>query len=193
MVPARAADTLFPGICSVVRHEERIERENAELEVDVARSTVAAFGQIFELIEGLWAAEAIDRMSYLKGKYDYEAAKLALEQAELIVTRQKALEQQYRLYCEAGGSAAAERARAFERASAAYRKADCDQRAKAIDVARTNLEFNRQFLASVRELREGQVATRQDVIRAELDVEREQKRLADAERRTETCRRELSP
>ena len=41
------------------------------------------------------------------------------------------------------------------------------------------------------DLRAGEVATRQDVILAELDVEQEEKRLADAKRRVEDCRREL--
>ena len=188
----RAGDLRYP-ICDVALNEERSDRKDAELELDVSRSTVAAYRQIYELLEGLWAADAIDRMSYLHGKYDYESAKLTLERAELIVAREKAEEQQYRLICgePAAGESAADRARALERASKEYYKADCDQWAKAIEVARVNLGFNRQFLASVLDLREGQVATRQDVILAELDVEREQKRLADAERRTEACRREL--
>jgi len=186
------ADDLLPP-CVVVLHEERIEREDAERELEVARSAVAAYEQIFALIQGLWEADAIDRMSYLRGKHDYAAAKLALEQAALVVERQKALEEQVRLICEAAaaGKSAADRARALESAGRAYRQADCDSRAKAIEVARVNLEFNRQFLASVHELREGQVATRQDVILAELDVEQEEKRLADATRRSEACRREL--
>ena len=187
-----AGELRFPA-CDVALHEERSEREDAELELDVARSDVAAYGEIYGLIEGLWKADAIQRMSYLRGKYDYDSAKLTLEQAELIVARERAEELQYRLICGAppAPASAAERERALAKAGRDYRDADCDQHAKAVEVAKVNLEFNRQFLASVLDLRAGDVATRQEVILAELDVAREEKRLADAERRTAACRREL--
>jgi hypothetical protein len=186
-----AADLRLPA-CDVAIHEERREREDAELELDVARSNVAAYGEIYGLIEKLWKADAVQRMNWLRGKYDYESAKLALERAELIVARERAEELQYRLLCGAppAPASAAERDRALAKASRDYRDADCDQHAKAIQVAKVNLEFNRQLLASVLDLRKGDVATRQEVILAGLAVEREEKRLADAERRTAVCRRE---
>jgi len=175
--------------------EERIEREDLELDVDLARSAFEAYEQIFVMIDGLWKADAIERMAYLRGKYDYESARLSLEQAELVVARQKALERQVALICgkESGGAEAAQRARAIEAAGQAYLVAQCDALTHAAEAARVNLEFNRIFLQSVLDLREGQVATRQDVILAELDVAREEKRLADARRRAEACRRELGP
>ena len=72
---------------------------------------------------------------------------------------------------------------------------DCDQQAKAIEVAEVNLEFNREWLASIRELREGSTgtATAQDVILAELDVKLEERRLADAKARTNACRKGMAP
>jgi hypothetical protein len=187
-----AAESPFPN-CNVVIREEGREREDAELALDVARSNVAAYGEIYGLIEGLWKADATERMTYLRAKYDNDAAKLALEQSELIVARERAEEAQYRLICgvSPAPASAAERERAVAKASQDYRNADCDQRAKSIEVAKVNLEFRRQFLASVLELRKGDVATRPDVILAELDVAREEKRLADAERRTAACNREL--
>jgi hypothetical protein len=63
--------------------------------------------------------------------------------------------------------------------------------AKAIEVAKTNLTFNRRWLASIRDLRT-QVSTRQDVILAELNVRHEEQRRDDAQRRTEACRAELA-
>ena len=187
-----AGETRFPA-CDVAVQEERREREDAELALDIARSNVAAFGEIYGLIEGLWKVDATERMTYLRAKYDNDSAKLALEQAALIVARERAEELQYRLICGVppAPASAAERDRALAKANRAYRDADCDQRAKAIEVAKVNLEFRRQFLASVLDLRKGDVATRPDVILAELDVEREEKRLAEAERRTAECRGEL--
>lgn len=175
-------------ICSLRIHEEEQALEDARLEVGLADSSLAAFGEIFELIHSLWDAAAIDRMSYLRAKYDYDAARLSKERADLILARQGALIECYRLACTRGEDADPD---AVERAFLRYRRADCDQQAMAIRVASTNREFNREFLASIRDLREGKVATRQDVIRAELDVALEEQRLADAERRTAECREAL--
>jgi len=191
----RGAEKWNADICEVAMHEKRIEREDLELEVDLARSDFEAYEQIYSLIDGLWKADAIERMTWLRAKYDYESAKLHLEQAGLVVKRQKALERQLALIC--GVAPAKEgsepRARAIEQVGEAYLRAHCDALAHAAEAARVSLEFNRQFLASVLDLREGQVATRQDVILAELDVAREEKRLADALRRAEACRKELGP
>ena len=80
---------------------------------------------------------------------------------------------------------------AIDAAHRRYREADCEIRSKDIEVAEVNLTFNREWLASILDLREGDVATRQDVILAELDVEREEKRLAWGKQRAAACRREL--
>jgi len=187
-----AAQVLPPEGCDVAVDEERSELETAELAVSLARSNFAAYERIVELIEGLWQAEAIDRMSYIKARYDRDAARLALEGADLILERQSALLEQLYLICDRDGKEGAERAGAIREAYLRYRKADCGSLGKAAEVAATNLEFNRELLKSVLDLRENNVATKQDVILAELAVEREEKSLADARRRAEACQRELT-
>jgi hypothetical protein len=191
-IPATAQKMPLP-LCDLAVHEEQVELEDVKLEVELARASVAAFGEIFKLIDGLWKADAIDRMSFLRGKYDYDAAKLTLERNDLLLRRQEALLEQYTLVCEgfAKDDDSKERRQAIERAHQRYRRADCDQQAKAIEVARVNLEFRREYLQSVLDLRAGEVATRQQVILAELDVEQEEQRLADAEKRVAACRRLL--
>ncbi len=188
------ASDLPPPFCRTALHEETLQLENARLEVDLARSGFEAYGEIFELIEGLREAEAIQRMIWLEAKYDYDSARLALERADLQLERQAALVEQYRLLCSAPKAGAGETAvpptRDLDSAYRRYRRADCDQQAKAIEVATVDLTFSREFLASIRELRSGEVATRQQVILAELDVALGEKRLADARRRTTACRRE---
>ncbi len=190
--PVTAQDYPAP-VCEVVIHDELTELEDAKLTVDLARSSFAAYERVLEMIEGLWEAKTIPRMDYLKAKYDRDAAQLELEQADLILERQSALLEQFRLICDEAESETEmqERERAIREAYLKYRKADCDSQAKAIEVATTNLEYNREYLKKIRELREENFGTHTQVILAELDVELEEKSLADAKRRTAICRADL--
>jgi len=177
-------------VCLLALEDEKIELEDARLVVELERANFAAYLKIFEMIDRLWEADAIERMVYVKSKYDRDAAELAFEQADLILARQSALIDAYTLACDAGDSLpdSEERTRKIETAHRRYLKANCDAQAKAVEVAEVNLAFDKEWLASVLDLREGAVATRTMVILAELDVEREEKRLADAKRRVEACK-----
>lgn len=192
-LPVTAQDYPAP-LCKVVIHDELTELEDARIDVDLARSSFAAYERIFKMIEGLWEARTIPRMDYVEAKYDRDAAKLELERADLILERQAALLEQYRLFCDEAESEEEMRERygAIRKAYLKYHRADCDSQAKAIEVAATNLEFNREYLKKILELREEDFATHTQVILAELDVELEEKSLADAKRRTAVCRSELA-
>jgi hypothetical protein len=188
-VPSTAEELPSP-LCRLVLEEEETELLDAELEVELLRSSVKAYDEVFALVEGLWEAEAVERMLYLGARHDRDAARLSLESAELLLARQRALIDQVRLLCEA--PARDESAEALEGAlDAAFRRylrADCSARAKAVEAARVSLEFQRQWLESTLELRAGEVATKTQVILARLDVERDAQRLRDARRRLEECR-----
>jgi hypothetical protein len=191
-MPVTAQD-LPASVCEVVIHDELAELEDARINIDLAKSTFAAYEKILQMLESLWAAGTVPRMDYLKAKYDRDAAKLALEASDLILERQAALVEQYRLICNGAGSGSGtkERASAIRKAYVRYRRADCSSLAKAIEVAATKLEYNREFLKKTLELRREKFATNTQVILAELDVEHEEKSLADAKHRTATCRSEL--
>jgi hypothetical protein len=73
-----------------------------------------------------------------------------------------------------------------------YRRADCDSLAKGIDIASTNLEYRREYLKNILNLYKEKFATNTDVVLAELEVELEEKSLADARRRTSICRDEMA-
>jgi len=173
-------------LCRPQLDESVILLNHATLKVDLARSDLAAFQRIYELIKGLWDADAIPRMVYLEAKYDFDSARLKLEGADRLLERQAALVEQYRLICDGASQRSVDAA--YER----YRRADCEAQARSVAAAEIDLDFSEQFLASVEELRSGEVATLPDVIRAELDVEREKKRLVDARARAAACRQALA-
>ena len=187
-----AAQDLPQPVCDLVIHDELSELGDTRIAVSLARSNFAAYQKIYEMIEGLWKADAIGRMTYVEAKHNRDAAAVALEKADLLLERQTLLVLQYRKICESSGSDSKERSRAIREANLRYRKADCDALSKSIEVAAINLEYQREFRTSILDLREGNVATKTDVILAELEVEREEKRHIDAKARTAACRNELA-
>jgi hypothetical protein len=179
------------SICSLVLDEEWRDLEEAELVVDLNQSSFETFEEYFQLVAELKKDDLIDRMTYLKIRYERDSAKVALERANLILMRQEALIEHLSLACGKDSTlASAERFRGMDRAYESYRHAECDQQAKAIEVAEINLEYNKVWLASILDLR-SQISTRLDVLRAELDVTHEEQRRDDAIQRTEACRAAL--
>jgi hypothetical protein len=191
--PALAQELPQP-MCRLMIDEENMELLDARIAVSLARSAFTTYEEVFGLIEQLWQADAIQRMKYVQAKYDRDAAKLTLEQADLILQRQEILLEQYGMICDRSGSAESKRGRArrIEEAYLRYRTADCETIAKEIEIAETNLKFDREWLQSILDLRTGEVATKVDVLLAELEVEQEEKRLTDAKRRTDGCRQDLA-
>jgi hypothetical protein len=182
------------SICPLVLQEERNELEDLRLNAALIETELVAAEQIFELLDGLWKADAVARLIYLTGKHDRDAAKLRKERATLLVAREEALMEQLDLLCteqSADDLSAAQRER-YDRAHAAYLKADCDRRATEVALAEVDLAYRQELLDSALDLRENDVATRQDVIRAERDVAMARKRLDEGNRRVNRCQKGLS-
>jgi len=190
-LPAISQD-LPASVCEVSIYEENVELEDYRAAVDLAKSNYEAYVRIFKMIEGLWEGKTIPRMDYIEAKYARDAAKLELERVNLVLERQAALVEQFRFVCNMTESDKEESESAIQREYLKYRRADCGSLAKGIEVAATNLEFNRAYLKSILDLRKEKFATHTQVILAELDVELEEKSLADMKLRTASCRDELA-
>jgi hypothetical protein len=192
--PLLAQDLPLP-LCRLVLETEQFDLEDDRLALELAQSNFAAFEEIYKLIEGLWRHEAIPRMTYLEAKHDRDAAELDLQRAHLIVERQEAIVEQYLRVCDAWASGKSwnEDDEAIDRAHARFRELQCAILVKDAEIAAVNLEFDRELLAGVLDLRAGEVATRQDVIRAELDVTLEEQRLETGKRRAAACQATLPP
>jgi hypothetical protein len=186
-----AAQDVPEAICRVTVYDKSVELEDSRIAVDLSRSRVDAYEKIFKMIEGLWEGKAIPRMDYIKAKYDLDAARLELEQNGFIVERQAALVEQYRLICNGQAPGGENLKDALWKAYVRYRKAECDSLSKGIEVASTNLEYDREYLTNIQKLREENFATNTQVILAQLDVDLEEKSMADAQQRSSACRAEL--
>jgi len=176
-------------VCEILLLEEQNDREDFALVLALADDELIAAQEIFELLDALWKSDAVERLSYLTGKHDRDAAKLAKERDALLLERQDALIEQLESVC--GGSSADED-NGFARAHGRYVKADCDRLSKETALAQVDLEYEKEVLASFRDLRENDVATAQDVILSERDVAMARKRLESSRTRAEACRKRLA-
>jgi len=166
-----ASETSNP-LCALVQHEERLDVEQLELEAARAESRLSAAGQIFTLVDALWKDELIERIAYLGYKHDRDVALIDVERQRLVLQRQEALLDIYDNFCaSADEKSEAARAARMHAAQRKYMQADCRRIGKSLEIAETNLAFHTEWLASIADLREGGVATAQDVIHAEEDVD----------------------
>ena len=181
-------------LCRSLLLEEERALSDLQLEVDLARSRESAAGKIFDLLERLRRNGHVERMSYLAGKHDRDIAALAVRRWEVKVQRQDALLQQYRAVCGAvdgGSSLSGERRAEGEVAARRYISLDCDIRILDVSIHEVDLAYQKELKDSVQELRRGEVATAQDVIVAERNLEMAGQRLEQARRRNATCQAEL--
>lgn len=178
--------------CRFLLAEEHRERDDLEVELDLARSESAAAEKIYGMVERLWKEEAIERMVFLLARHESETTRLEVERRRLRLERQEAIIEQYEHFCAALAErgVSSEHRERLEAAFDRYRAAQCGVIDKDVAIAAADVAYLREFLQSVLELRQGDVATMQDVIRAERDVEMASKRLEQGRRRALACREE---
>ena len=183
------ADETVPSICPLILHQERVDGEERELAVDLAESRLTAAAAIFTLVEELLENDAVERMVYLTVKHDHDVAEIELKRQRLLLKRKEAEIDQYASVCSPAGSdeTEADRRAGFNDARRRYLQADCHRIGKELAIAEVDLAYRSEVLASVRDLRKHTVATRQDVIRAELDVDMARKRVEGQRRRVQEC------
>ncbi len=186
-----AADDPHHPLCRLFLHEDQREREAHDLALRLARADYAAREEIFGLLDSLWKIQGVERLVYLTGKHERDRAKIEVERLRLVLDRYDAHLERYRTYCAALASGRApgdEGSKVIARAWARYLRADCDAIGQEQSAAEIDLAYEREVLASVHSLRAGEVATRPDVILAELSVRRAKERLEHARQRFELCK-----
>ena len=191
-VPTPAAEASGPW-CRLVLYQEQVRREDVALEVDLARSREVAAAEIFVLLEGLWEVEAVQELVYLAGKHDRDVTRLETERHELALRRQEDAVDQFRVICDSldDGEMTDEERRAVDEEFLGYRRVDCSEREKRAAIAHVDLEYRQAVLESFRDLRENDVATKQDIIISERNVDRARKRLEDLKGRATSCQERL--
>ena len=122
---ASVAETLLRPDCRIVLQEEAQDRDAVALQLDLSRSELVAAEEVFGLLERLWKDDAVERLLYLAGKHQRDAAAISVERFEQLLVQQEALIEQYRLICDAAesGKQSDEGRRSIDQAWRRYRRA----------------------------------------------------------------------
>ena len=180
----------FAGLCPLFLHESQTKVEDLELAIEMEETRLQVAEEIFVLMDGLYQNEIVERLPYLSVKNSRDVAAVGLELARGRVDRQHAVVEQYGLACSAPSEQeqTSEDRRTLEEAYERYLETDCEVRALDVAVFDVDLEYRQVILESARDLRENDIASRQEVLRAERDVQLTQQQLELARRRAARCR-----
>jgi hypothetical protein len=176
------------AICTLILYQERRDLDEWELGVDLAKTRLAAAESIFELVDALWKEDLIERFIHLTAQHERDVARIDVKRQALLVKRQEALTEQFASLCSGDGSQETQTRR--EEAYRRYLQADCHRTGKDLAIAEVDLAYLSEVLESVHDLRENDVATRQDVIRAEEDVENARRRVEHYAPRVNACKQD---
>ncbi len=187
-LPVLAHDGLAE-LCPFFLHDRQTELDNLELTVQLDETRLELAEEIFVLLDGLWKDDAVERLTYLAGKHHRDVAKVSLERARRRLERQQAVVEQYHLVCSAVSAEerAREKLRALEQAYQRYLEADCELRELHVAVYEVELDYHQQIHQSAVELRQSDIASRQQVLFAEQDAQLTLTLLEQARQRTARC------
>lgn len=159
--------TVARADCRVLLIEESTFRDRLVDELERSRIDSDATQQIFELLDGLWANQAVERLAWLAGKNDRDQAAVELRINRALLDRQDARIARLELIC---GEESEDRKDELEALFREYEAAHCRVLAQRVEAARVMVEYHREVLDSIRDLYENELAARQDIIRAERDL-----------------------
>ena len=187
-LPAQAHDELA-ALCPFLLHERQTELDDLELAIRLDETRLELAEEIFVLLDGLWQNDAVERLIYLERKHHRDVAKVSLERSRRRLERQQAIVEQYRLVCSAffAEERAPGKRHALEQPYQRYLDADCEVRALDVAVVDVNLGHHQENLKSALELRASNIASRQNVILAEREVELMLEQLEQARQRAARC------
>lgn len=187
-VPAAAQEGL-EALCPLLLQERQAELDDLELAIRLDETQLKLAEELFSFQDGLWKEDMTERLVYLTAKHHRDLAQASLERSKKRLERQKAVLDQYQLVCgpTAQRMTAQERQQAIDKAQERYLVADCRVRALDVKVIEVNMEHHEENLKSANNLRRDAIASREQVMFAERDVEMMTKELEHAKKRATGC------
>lgn len=177
------------ALCPLLLHEREAELDDLELEIRLDETQLALAEEIFSFQDGLWKEDMTQRLRYLAAKHHRDLARVTLERSKRRLERQRAVVDEYRVVCEADppGHGEKEHEGTLEEAHRRYLAADCRVRELDVEVVEVNIGHHEETLKSAENLRRDDIASREQVMFAERDVEMMRRELEHAEQRVTAC------
>jgi len=176
-------------LCPLLLFERETELDDLELAIHLDETQLKLANELYEFQDGLWKQDMTERLVYLAAKHHRDVAEVSVERAKKRLERQQALVEEYRLVCDslAAGGNGEDRSRAIAEAHRRYLARDCEVRELDVAVIKVNLGHHQENLQSARDLRKNDIASREQVMYAERDVEMMLEELEQARKRAEHC------
>jgi hypothetical protein len=188
-LPAAAQGDLT-GLCALFLQQQQTELEDFELAVEADETRLQVAEELFGLLDDLWRNDIAERLFYLGVKHRRDAADVNLQRSRRLLERQQAAVEQYRLACSvptAQEGTSGDRP-SIDEANRRYLEADCELRALDVTAFEVDLEYYQEVLEGARDLRQHDVASRQQVLFAEQDLQLTTQQLEQAMQRWARCR-----
>ena len=179
----------FVGLCPLFLQQTQTELEDLELAIQAEETRLEVAEEIFVLLDGLFQNDLVERLPYLGVKHRRDVAEISLERIRRQLDRQQAVVEQYRLACSAPleQEHTSDERRALEEAHQRYLDADCQVRGLDVAVFEVDLEYYQEILRSRLDLRQSDIASRQEVLFAEQNEELTLQQLEQASQRLARC------
>ena len=177
--PAAAA-TATTQTCALLVSEARFDLDDLREREHLATIRLAADQAIFELIEPLWEARSIERLRFLAAKYDRDRARLSVRRAAVASSRAAAKLEVLEGGCEITSATG-------EKSPDGFEALGCELVRKRKEMAALNLTYRKEVLESTEQLRRLELATAQELIQAQYDLDLAKSRLRSHTSRLSEC------
>lgn len=180
-------------VCRLVEHERQRDLEDSQFELELVGNEYRARKKVFEMIEKLWVARAIDQEAYLDYKRLRDRTKVRIARLTTEVSQRRSIVDQYTLICaQVRGESIDQLQKKIDELQAKYRRLDCELLASDSGIAEIDYEFDKVMLEATRTLTERNIKSKYDLVLDEYDRSQSKARVESYRTRETNCRKRLA-
>jgi hypothetical protein len=180
-------------VCPLVEYERQRVLEDAQFELELVENEYRARNKVFEMVEKLWIARAIEQEVYLEYKRLRDRTKVRIARVTIEVAQQRSTVEQYGLACARVLSHSIDQLKmAIDEMQAEYRRLDCELLARDTEIASIDHQFDKAMLEATRTLTESNIKSKYDLVIDEYDLSQSKAKVESYSARTKVCRKRLA-
>ena len=180
-------------VCPLVAYERQQVLEDSQFEVELAENELRARKRVFEMVEKLWQARAIEQEIYLDYKRLHDRTKARLSLLATQIAQQRTAVEQYELVCkEVRSESNSDPQEKITRLQHEYRRLDCELLARQAELAEIDYVFDKAILEATRALAEGNIKSRYELVIDEYDLSQSKAKHESYRNRMILCKKRLA-